>query len=47
MFIKKNHEIVVRTLLELKGDLEYFTSDNILSADDSSQSSNEAFMVKM
>ena len=34
-------------MLKFKGDIEYFTSDNIVAADGSSQSSNEAFLVKM
>ena len=36
-----------RTLLEFKGHIEYFTSDNIVVTDGSWQSSNEAFVVKM
>ena len=42
---KDQHKIVDRMLLEFKGDIEYFTSD-IMAADGSSQSSNEASMVK-
>ena len=34
-------------LLEFKGYLEYFTSDDIMAADGSSHSSNEVFVVKM
>ena len=41
------HQIVGRILLEFKGNIEYFTSNNIVAADDYSQSSNEALMVKI
>ena len=34
-------------LLEFKGDIEYFTSDDIMAANGSSQSSNEVSVVKM
>ena len=32
---------------EFKGDIGYFSSDNIVTADGSSQSINEVFVVKM
>ena len=41
------HKSVGRTLLEIKGDVEYFTSDNIVAADHFSLCSNEAYMVKI
>ena len=47
MIYCKIHLNIGRTLLNFKGDMEYFTSDNIVAANDSSQSSNEAFIVKM
>ena len=46
MCVHTVNKTVGRILLEFE-DVEYFTPDNIVAADDSSQSSNEAFMVKM
>ena len=35
--------MVGKKLLEFRGDVEYFTSDDIVAADDSSQGNNSAF----
>ena len=34
-------------LLEINGDIEYFASDDIVAADSSPNSNNNAFMTKM
>ena len=39
--------IVGRTLLEIKGNIPCIISDNIVAANDPSQSGNELFVVKI
>ena len=44
---QNQHKVIGRILLEFKGDIEYLTSNNSVTADGSSHSSNEAFMFKL